>query len=185
MSRSGFKSLAAHHAGVKATGRPRELKPRGMCVRIAPSALIRDRLMAGRRPLKPSTLVRPQLPEPCLCSSPGQSAAPVRRRQSVRGGPEAQCARRETVYALARGASGPQGSWRFKSSRAHHMPPWRNRQRSRFVSGRFPVRVREEALDGEWGNRQPDSLLKLLSARPNRASPVHAFVALAVRASPR
>jgi hypothetical protein len=35
----GIVALAAHQAGVTATGRPRELKPRGLCVRIAPSAL--------------------------------------------------------------------------------------------------------------------------------------------------
>ena len=42
-----------------------------------------------------------------------------------------------------------------------------------------------EGSHGEWGNRQPASQpLKLSSARPNRASPAHAFVAPVVRASP-
>ena len=38
LCRSGFKSLVAHHAGVKGTGIPRELRPRGLRVRLAPSA---------------------------------------------------------------------------------------------------------------------------------------------------
>jgi hypothetical protein len=38
LCRSGFKSLVAHHAGVKGIGIPRELKPRGLRVRLAPSA---------------------------------------------------------------------------------------------------------------------------------------------------
>src|SRR5690349_12349117 len=38
LCRSGFKSLVAHHAGVKGTGIPRGLRPRGLRVRLAPSA---------------------------------------------------------------------------------------------------------------------------------------------------
>jgi hypothetical protein len=38
LCRSGFKSLVAHHAGVKGIGIPRELRPRGLRVRLAPSA---------------------------------------------------------------------------------------------------------------------------------------------------
>jgi hypothetical protein len=38
LCRSGFKSLVAHHAGVKGIGIPRELEPRGLRVRLAPSA---------------------------------------------------------------------------------------------------------------------------------------------------
>jgi hypothetical protein len=44
---TGFEALAAH-AGVKATGRPRDFKTRGLRVRIAPSAPMPGRLMAGQ-----------------------------------------------------------------------------------------------------------------------------------------
>jgi hypothetical protein len=44
---TGFEALAAH-AGVTATGRPRDLKTRGLRVRIAPSAPMPGRLMAGQ-----------------------------------------------------------------------------------------------------------------------------------------
>jgi hypothetical protein len=51
---------------------------------------------------------------------------------------------------------------------ARDLPPWRNRKRSRFVRGRFPVRVREEALDGEWGNGIPQAFEALRCASESR-----------------
>jgi hypothetical protein len=101
VSRSGFESLAAHHAGV--TGILAYLASSDLAACAFESHLphsVRDRSMEGFQALNLAMLVRPQLPEPCLCSSPGQSAAPVRRsspfetdqRLHARGG---------TVYALA------------------------------------------------------------------------------------
>jgi hypothetical protein len=49
LCRSGFKSLVAHHAGVKGIGIPREFKPRGLRVRLAPSALIPGGLLASHQ----------------------------------------------------------------------------------------------------------------------------------------
>src|SRR6266702_6386740 len=53
LCRSGFKSLVAHHAGVKGTGIPRELKSRGLRVRLAPSALIPGGLLASHQGPEP------------------------------------------------------------------------------------------------------------------------------------
>ena len=51
--RSGFKSQVAHHAGVKGTGIPRDFKPRGLRVRLAPSALIPGGLLASHQGPEP------------------------------------------------------------------------------------------------------------------------------------
>src|SRR5437016_2069222 len=53
LCRSGFKSLVAHHAGVKGTGIPRELRPRGLRVRLEPSALIPGGLLASHQGPEP------------------------------------------------------------------------------------------------------------------------------------
>ena len=125
LCRSGFKSLVAHHAGVKGIGIPRELRPRGLRVRLAPSApdghwgnmadppgpgpgvsWFEARMASFaaahgcgpalvRRVTRVGTGWRLQWPDasPRLRSSSGQSVSSVRRRSSVRIGPEAPCDR--------------------------------------------------------------------------------------------
>ena len=98
LCRSGFKSLVAHHAGVKGTGIPRELRPRGLRVRLAPSALIPGGLLASHqgpepwprwfdpspglcrrarlrpRPRKAGDPGRHRVAAPCACSPTGRGA---------------------------------------------------------------------------------------------------------------
>jgi hypothetical protein len=91
--RWGFEALAAH-AEVMATGRPGQLKPGRMRVRIPPSTLDahwsnwQDTAFWSR-----AVVVRIHGGQLCLHSSSGKSGCPVSSRRQVRDLLEAPCAR--------------------------------------------------------------------------------------------
>ena len=122
LCRSGFKSLVAHHAGVKGTGIPRELKPRGLRVRLAPSALIPGGLLASHQ--GPEPWPRWFDPSPgSFAAAHGCGLALVRRVTRVGTGWRLHVLVAQPAEAPGRGP----GGCGFKSRLAHRAPGSKDR----------------------------------------------------------
>ena len=122
LCRSGFKSLVAHRAGVKGTGIPRDFKPRGLRVRLAPSALIPGGLLASHQ--GPEPWPRWFDPSPgSFAAAHGCGPALVRRVTRVGTGWRLHVLVAQQAEAPGRGP----GGCGFKSRLAHRAPGSKDR----------------------------------------------------------
>ena len=94
--------------GSEATGRPHELKPRGVRVRLAPPVPVPDRPTEGCVALNHVIEVRILVRQLSLRSSLAERLFRT-EEEPVRSGSEAPCVRGGMVDARGRGPRGPQG----------------------------------------------------------------------------